>query len=401
MAYQSAANIDVAIKRETTTGTAATASGATQVRIIDSPGLELKRSQIQSAEKRDDGLKTLGRLGGKMVDGSYNAELTIGGATDIMLEAIMRSTWVTSTALTFATLTSVTVGSNEVVAAGGSWITQGIRVGDIFHLNNYATAANNGINARVTALTTLTISVATNTFTAGGGADVAGTLTVLKKLASATTPTNYSHTVEQYDRDIDLSELFLGCRAIGVKLSLRPNAMSTATYTFMGMDRTALATGTSPWFTSPSLTTGIGLISDDSAIRYNGAQVATFTSLDLEWQIAAKAESVMGSFVPPDVFLNDMMVTGSISGLRSDFSNLTLFDAETEFELSFKLEEPSTSTPKPCLAFFLPRVKIGALSAPVGGGDGAKIETLQLMIGPKVSSSTYDAGIMTIHSSAA
>lgn len=195
-----------------------------------------------------------------------------------------------------------------------------------------------------------------------------------------------------------MSELFLGCRVVGVSLSFRPNQMATATYTLMGMDRTALATGTSPYFTSPTLTTNLGLIADDASIRYNGADVATFTGFDLDFQITAAGEPVIGSFVSPDIFDNDLNVTGSITGLREDFSNLTLYDAETEFELSILLQELEDA-PKSCLSIFLPRVKLSGLSAPVGGGDGAKIETLQLMIGPKASATGYDSGIAVIASS--
>jgi hypothetical protein len=399
MAYQRSNAILVAIHRETAIAVQATATGATQVRITDSPGLTLSRAAVQSQEKRSDGLMTMGRLGYKLAEGSYNAEVAVGADTDLLLEAIARSVWSTAVAIGFATMTTVTVGTNQVVAAGGDWVTQGIRVGDIFRLAGYSTAADNDLNAPVIAVTSLTISVPTGTFTAGA-ADAAGTLTRLKKLTTGTTPTHYSHTVEQYEQDIDLSELFLGCRVVGVRLSFKPGAMVTATYTLMGISRTALAVGTSPYFTSPALSTTLGLIADDSAIRMNGAAVADFTGFDLDFQIAANGQPVIGSLATPDIFDNDLAVSGTITGLRDDFANLTLYDAETEFEVSILLEEPG-STPKNCLSIFLPRVKIAALSAPVGGGDGAKVETLGLMVGPKVAATGYDGSIVSISSSAA
>ena len=109
---------------------------------------------------------------------------------------------------------------------------------------------------------------------------------------------------------------------------------------------------------------------------------------------------MLGSFVPADIFDNDMAVSGSISAPRSDFANLTSFDAETEFEMGILLQEPTTA-PKPFFAVYLPRVKFSALSAPVGGGDGAKIETLTLMVGPKVAATGYDGTIATFHTSVA
>lgn len=404
MAYQTSANVLVAIQRETSTCVAATDSSgsASQVRITDSPGLELKRGQIRSNEKRTDLTTPMGRLGGKTVDGSHNGEITVGGAMDIMIEAIMRGTWTAALVITEATasLASITTTTSTIVASAGSWITAGVKVGDIVTLTGHSTAANNDLRLRVTGVTALTLTVAGTPLTENAVADTAFTLTVLKKIINPATPTRYSHTVEQYDADIDLSELFLGCRLVGLQISFKPNAHATFVATWMGLDRTILATGTSPYFTSPTVTTGLALIADDSAIRYNGADVATFTGFDLNFQITASGVPVIGSVVSPDVFDNDLMVTGTITGLRSGFANLTAFDAETEFEVSILLTEPETA-PKDGIGIFLPRVKIGALSAPAGGGDGAKIETLGLMIGPKVAATGYDATTAIFYSTAA
>lgn len=401
MPYQTNANVLVAVRRETTTGVAAgaTASLAAQVRITDSPGLVLKKAQIQSTEKRTDMLRPMARLGHKTVDGSYNTELTVGGAVDLFLEAAMRSAWATATSIAFSSMTTVALGTNTVTAAAGDWIgTAGVRVGDLFTISGTTVPGDNGTNARVTALSTLVITTTTGAFTTLA-ATATGTLTILKKLKTVTPPNRYTHTIEQYDVDTDLSELFLGCRLIGLKVSGKPGAPVTMAYTFMGLDHTVLATGTSPYFTTPALTTGLALIADDATVHFNGTQVANFTGFDLDFSIAAKDEAVIGSLTSPDVFDNDLTVTGSITALRQDFSNLSLYDAETEFEVRLKFIEPNT-TPQNCLGFFFPRVKIGAVSAPAGGADGAKIETVALFMGPKVATSTYDAGVATIHSTA-
>lgn len=400
MTFQTAANVKVVVNRETAIGVEATATGASVMRIISSPGLELKRAVIQSQEKQASGLTPMGRLGNKSVGGDYSAEFSIGGVTDILMEAIMRSPWAAAVPITFASVTSITIGTNCVIANGGDWVgAQGVRIGDVFTLSNQGTPANNNVNCPVVAVSTLTITTIPNLLTIDATPDATGTLTVLKKVISPVIPTRYSHTIEEYNTDIDLSEVFLGCRLTQVKLSFKPGAMATAQYTFMGLDRLNLASGASPYFTTPALTTGIALIADDSSIRYNGAQVATFTGFDLTFQITAKGEPVIGSFVSPDIFDNNLAVSGTITALRQDLSNLTLFDAETEFEVMILLQEPS-GTPRGCLNIYLPRVKLSQLAAPVGGGDGAKIETLTLMTGPKVAATGYDAGIAVISSSA-
>lgn len=398
MATQTSANVLVAISREVTTGVAATATGAHQLRIVDSPGLEYKRGQILSQEKTEHGWKTMGRLGNASVDGSYNAELTVGGAVDVLLEAIMRSTWSAAVTTTFASMTSVTLATNTITAASGDWASQSIKVGDIVTLSSHPTAANNDKRTPVTAVSTLVVTVASGSYTTATSV-ATGSVTRLKKVVSATTPTRYTHTIEQNDQDADLSELFLGNRIVGVRLSLKPNSHVQATFTFMGMDRDTYTGGSAPYFTSPTVTTGIGLVADDAVIRFNGSTVATFTGFDLDFQITAAGQPVIGAIVSPDIFDNDAMVSGSISALRSDFSNLTLFDAETEFEVQIVLTELATA-PKPCLNFFFPRVKISGINAAVGGGDGAKVETLTLMFGHKVTATGYDATTALISSSA-
>ena len=400
MTIQTNANISVRIKRETTTGTAATAAGSTVVRLIGSPGLELKRAPIVAQELRPDGVTNMGRLGAKSVDGSYEGEVTVGGHTDIVVEAIMRAAWVTAFEVGFATMTTVAIGTMTMTAAGGDWVGgQGIRVGDVLTLSGTTVSGNNNTRNPVRSVNSLTITTATGAFTTLA-ATATGTITVAKKVKTATTPTRYSHTVEQYDEDADLSELFLGCRVTSLKLSCKPNEMARITVGMMGMDRTALATATSPWFTAPAETTGLGLIADDAAISFNGALVTQFTGIELDFTIGAAGQPVLGSFVSPDIFDNVLTVSGSISGLREDFSKITLYDAETEFAINLLLQELATA-PKPFLNVFLPRVKIQALSAPVGGGDGAKIETLQLMVGPKVAATGSDGTIATFSSSAA
>lgn len=399
---QTAANVKVVIARETTEGTiaAATLTTARVMRITDSPGLSLRRGRIDSNEKRDDGNKGMSRLGGKMVDGSYNLELTVGGALTPLTEAIMRASYSTSVAIGFATMTTVTFGTNQVVAAGGDWVGgQGLRVGDIFTVTGSSVSGNNNLRTPILAISSLTLTVPAGTFTTLTAAST-GTITRLRKLVNGTTPTRTSYTVEQYDEDIDLSETFLGCRVVGLRLSMRPNAHVEAAVTFMGMDRTTQDASASPYFTGhPSVTTGLSLVADDSGIYKSGTAVTSFTGFDLDIQIQAAGVNVIGSTTPAGIFDNDCVVSGSITGLRADFTSLTQFDAETEFDLCIVLTEPTTA-PKPCFALYVPRVKFGAVTAPAGGGDGAKIETRELIIGPKVAATGYDATVLSISQSA-
>jgi hypothetical protein len=398
--YQTGANVLAAINEETTHGTAATVTGATRIRFIDSPGLELKTTPILSQEKTSAAITPMGRLGSLMVDGSFNTELSVGGASTLLTEGIMRAAYTTAVVVGFATMTTVAVGTNTITAAAGDWVGgQGLRVGDIFTLTGTTVSGNNNTRVPILAVTSLTITVPAGSFTTLA-ATATGTLTRLRKVINGASPVRKSYTVEQYDTDIDLSEVFLGCRVVALDFDFKPNSMAMMNASFLGLDRDALASGASPFFTSPTLSSSMQLVADDSTIYQSGTAVTTFTGLTLQLRITAKGEPVIGSRVSPEVFDNDLAASGTITGLRSDFATLTSFDAETEFDIMLVLREPGTA-PVACFGMYIPRVKIASVAAPVGGGDGAKIETRTLLFGPKTASTGYDGTLVTFSQSAA
>lgn len=396
---QTAANVKVVVAPETTAGTAAASNLTTAriMRITDSAGLQLRRALIESAEKRDDANRAMARLGGKMVDGGFNQELSVGGAFTHLTEAIMRAAYSTATVIGFATMTTVAIGTNEVVAAGGDWVgSQGLRVGDIFTITGTSVSGNNNLRVPITAITSLTISVPSGTFTTLA-ATATGTITRLRKLVNGTTPTRKSYSVEQYFEDINLYKLFKGCRLTGLRFSMRPGQHVQVTPTFMGMD---MDNGSGTYFSAPAaVTTGLSLVADDSSLLKDGVAVTSFTGFDIDFQIAATGVNVIGSTTPADIFDNELSVRASITGLQADFSYLTLFTAETEFSLLVLLTEPTTA-PKPAFAIYLPRVKVGGLDSPAGGGDGANIETRELIVGPKVAATGHDATVASFSQSA-
>jgi hypothetical protein len=401
---QRAVNVAVALKRELAGSigvAAAGGAGADQMRITDSPGLKVDYGNIQSAEHRTDLMRPMGRLGGGTVSGSYNAEVTLGGATDGLLEAIQRRIWTPPVVITGAEMGAgtFTTTANSIIASAGSWLVAGVRVGDIITPTTDVTTANNNLRLRVESVTASTITVAGTPLTANAVAR-ALTITILKKVTTAGVPSHYSYTVEQDDLDIDLAELFLGCRLTAIALALRPNAISTLSYTFMGISRTKLTEIQTPYFTSPSLTVGVPLITDDGVIRAYNSDVAKFTALDLNIAIAAAGQPVLGSRLSPDIYDNDATITGSVSAIRQDFTHLNMLDNETEFELSATMIEPG-SAPFGVLGLFMPRVKFASLEAPFRGGEGPKIETLNLMVAPRATLTGYDVSALNIFSSAA
>ena len=157
MAYGHASDVIVAIKPEATYNTAPGTGSGERLRIRPSPGMSLVKNMSPNDEVSLDLQDRLARHGTQSVPGSYNLVWAVD-AQDTALEALMRSTWVAAVAITQATMTSITTTTSTIVAAAGSWLTQGVRRGDVVRLTGHATAANNSINLLVASVSASTIT---------------------------------------------------------------------------------------------------------------------------------------------------------------------------------------------------------------------------------------------------
>lgn len=397
--YQTGRDVLLAYKAETIFNTAATAGSGYRFRANASSGLRLSRALIEPGEIRSDGMTSMARLGSKSVAGTLAADASVG-TFDPLLEAALRGTWTAAVAITEATagLTSITTGTNTIVAAAGSWITAGVRVGDVVRLTGHSTAANNSRNLRVTGVSALTLTVA-ETLVADAVADTAFTLTITKKLTMPTTPVRRSFTFEEYGTSIDLTEQATGCRVSSVRFVGQADGMFILEFGIVGADIVPLASGASPYFTTPTLTTTIALTLADATLRFGGADVAVLTAFEYMHDLRASTLPVIGGAVTPDVFENPAQGSGSISGARSDLTNLTRFTGETELELHVLAIEPE-SEPKDFISLFLPRIKLVGVDKGFGA-DGALIETMPFRAGPKEGTTGYDTTMVTISTSAA
>jgi hypothetical protein len=396
MSGQPGKNHVVAFKAESVFNTPVSGAGATQFRFAPSSGLSLKRAEIVDPEVRKDGMSSPSRLGSKAVAGSYVG--TLSQATfEGLFAAVLRAntTWTAAVAITQATMTSITTTTSTIVAAAGSWITQGVRVGDIVVLTGHATTANNSRNLRVTAVSASTITVA-ETLTTDASPDTTFTLTIQRKVTNPATLVRTSFTVEEYSSDLDDSELFSGCRVSSIKLSFGTDAMVQVEIGFVGANMTIPGTAASPNFTSPTLTTTVGLVAVDSTLRLNGADVTNLTSLEVTFDLGAQSQAVIGSLVTPDVFEGQLKITGSFTAVRTALtgSNLATFLAETDnVELHLLMVEPMAE-PKNFVSMFLPRLRLLSADAPIGN-EGALMETVTFSAAAKATTSGYDTAMVT------
>ena len=397
MANQTGKAVLVSYKVEVTTGVAVSGAGGKEFRKNSGSGLQLARVTINPNEIRSDGKTSMGRLGSRSVAGTLGGDLSLGTFDDLF-EAGVRGTWATlSITQASAGLTSVTSNATSFIAAAGSWLTAGFRVGDVFTCAALAATANNARNLRVTAVTTLTLSVM-EALTVDAVADASFSMLRGKKLVQPTIPVRRSFTFDEYLVDLDLSKTTAGCRVASIKVTGQPDGMAIVEFGLVGMVQTTNSSVASPTLTSPTLTSTVALAWLDATIRVGAADRTNLTSFDFMFDNGAKGLPVIGSTMSPDIFENNAAITGSIAGTIQDFAQMDEFIGETEFEFHALLVEP-TAEPKSYISCFLPRLKRTSYTTPMGG-DGAMIGTSSFISGTKGTVSGYDDSMITICTSA-
>ena len=401
MPEQTGSNVVVAYKVESVFNTAPGASGAKVLRIKPSPGMGLQRADIQSQVIRSDGLAQGTRKGSSSAPGTYNCELAVGEFEEI-IEAIMRSTVAAAVPITVdggAARTSFTVTDSNTVTMQGtdSLITLGLRNGDVVRFTGMSTAANNNINLIATNVAANSFDVLGTPLTAQG-ADTAATLTILKKIKNGATPTRRTFYIDEYMRDNDISEAFGGVRWVSLELTGSPDGMADLVIGVLGVSATDLATGASPYYTTPTEYVSIPLVFADGSLAIAGVRIATMTSFRLRLELNASTLGVLGSSTSPDVFEDSLRCSGEFSVLKKDATNLSRLKNETPFEISILLEEPDAVAPKDCMHFFVPEARVASPTKQIGG-TGALTESVGYTANPKAAATGYDATLVTISTS--
>jgi len=405
MPEQIASNFYVNQKVEATYNTAPGATGATRLRIIDSPGFDLEMALLKSSERRGDMLDTMARMGSRRAPGTFNAEMIVG-AHDLTYEALWRATFVPAVAITVdggAALTSFTVNSTSTFTLAGTTtpIVAGFRVGDVGRFTNMSTAANNNINIRIKSIVGGLVTVHGTPLTVQS-ADTAATFTIAKKLSNPTTPVERTFYIDQYYRGSDVSAVIGGAKWVGWDLSGEPDGLNKSVFTALAASVTELASASSPYFTSETVPTGDPLVFADASISLGGTDIVNVTAFNLKYQIVANTQGVNGSSTSPSIYANKASLEGSLSMTMNDLAKLTAYRAETEFELHVMFVEPE-SEPKDFIAIFVPRIKLTRGGLPQLGGDGAAIIQLPFTCGVKegAAATGYDTTLFNLLTSAA
>ena len=373
MPLQSNVNVELRYGAETTLGTQSNATGQVLRRI--SSTLALAKDAFTSNEVRPDQQVYDARHGVRRVTGNVHGELSTKSYDDF-IEAALRGTWTagvsvqnSTPAMSTATLTATTGASTGTfTASAGSFLTAGLRVGDVFRVTG--STGNTNKNFRIVGMTATTLTV----FPAPATATAATTWTIAvqgKKLATGTSQRSF--TIEQYYPDIDVSETFVGCRVGEMAVSMPPTGMATVSFGVQGINMLGTNAANAPVFASPTAAVSTGILAGvNGSLSVAGAPSALVTQLDFNVGLNLYSAPVVGSQSVPEIFYGRTVINGTLSAYFADQTMLNYFLNETEIALQALLDDANGTD---FMAFRMNRVKLMGATKTVGPDGGVILQS--------------------------
>lgn len=375
MAIASGVGKQVIYKVQSALGTKATAGSAQILRRVTS-NLELRKNTFQSNEIRTDYQISDFRHGTKYIEGNISGEISPGTYKDFFAAALRRD-FTTVSAITSLSITITGSSAPYTVARGsGSWLTDGIKVGDVVKFTagtfNVANTGKNLLVASVSA-SNLTVYPLNSSSMVAQGPIASATLTVVgkKTYVPTTSHTNKYFTVEHWFSDISESESFVDCKVNTVAVAITPTGMATVDFGFIGRSQDLSA---SQYFTTPTAATTTGVTAGaNGLLMVSGATVGNVTGISFDINGNMTREDVIGSSSSPDIFAGSVLVSGQITILFEDDTYSQMFEDETEASIAVALTT-SNDAAADFVSFVMPRIKVGGNSK----DDGQKgiVQTL-------------------------
>lgn len=362
-------------KAESTWGSAPGTGSAQVLRRVQS-ALSLQKDTYQSNEVRSDYQIANFSHGVRRVAGSIGGELSPGTYKDFVAAAL-RKDFAAVSAITGASITIAGSGPTYTVTrAAGSFLTDGIKVGQVVRLTAGSfTAGNLNKNLFVLSLTAtvLTVMVLNGSTLTAEGPIASATVTVPGKVTYVplTGHTDKSFAFEHWHSDVAQSELFLGCKVNNLNIGLPPTGLASIGMDIMGKD---ITTATSAYYVSPTAASTVGIVAAvNGLLTVAGSAVAVVTGMDLRIAGNMQATPVVGSNTYPDIFEGRVMVTGNMTVYFQDATIRDYFINETEAAFSVALSSNNLAA-SDFITLSCPRAKFGA--ADKNDGDTGLIQTM-------------------------
>ncbi|NHZ41824.1 phage tail tube protein [Massilia aquatica] len=364
----------VSYKEELTYGVQPAAAASQAVRRVTS-SLDMTKDTYQSNEIRTDFQMSDFRHGQRKVGGAISGELSAKTYADFMAAALKKPFTATPAIVGAAITISGVPGAYSITRAAGSFLLEGIKIGDVIRLTvgafNPANLNKNILVTNVSALV-LTCLVLNGTSLASEGPIASANVTVWgkKSLIPQTGHADKSYSIEHWYPEVPTSEVFTGCKVSKIGISLPPTGMATCNVEFQGQNA---VTNVGQYFTNPLPVTATStMASVNGVLRVGGMTVANVTGLSIDIAAAQTGEPTVGSNTVTFQAAGRVIVTGQITATFDSTALRDAFYNESEISLYAVFTSDNTGAAD-FIAFSIPRIKIGGASK--DDGEKAIIQT--------------------------
>jgi hypothetical protein len=382
----------IAYKKEVTYGLIPAAATAQALR-RNSSVVNLAKDTYLSAEIKSSFQKSDFRHGVRRGKGKIQGDLMCKTWADFFGFALKRD----FAAITAITAAGITIGGSgpswTVTRAAGSWLTDGIKVGQVIRLS---VGAFNALNLSKNILVTDVVSATVlNGMTLNGTALFAegpisgSTVTVIGKTTfiPQTGHTDNSFSYEHWSPEVTASEVYSGLKVDQINLQLPPTGIAQFDMDVLGQNVT---TASAQYFTSPTAQTTTGAMAAvNGVLRVGGVTYAIVTGLSMSINPGFTGDPVVGANTIPNLFPGGINVSGQFTAYFQDAVLRDAFLNETEIDLIVALTADNTAA-SDFMAIHLPRIKVG--SADKTDGEGGIVQTFSFQA---LEALTGGAGIKT------
>ncbi|NSX15980.1 hypothetical protein HTY52_18000 [Cupriavidus taiwanensis] len=366
-------------KLQTGQGIAAGTTGGQILRRVTSD-IALNKDTYQSEEIRSDQQIADFRHGVRRVAGTINGEISPGTYADL-IAAILRRDFAAVAAITGVSITIAlgsllgTVQTYTVTRGAGSYLTDGVKAGDVVRLTaGTFNAANLNKNLLVLSLTAtaLTVIPLNGVAMVAEGPIASATVSVpgKKTFVPTTGHTDKYITFEHWFADISQSERFTDCKLAQMDLNLPATGMATLAAQVQGLDMVSAAAA---YFAAPASETTSGVVAAvNGVLLAGGAPVGLVTGMSASINANLTGDPVVGQNTLPDLYPGRVVVTGQFTAYFQDAVLRDAFVNETEIGITAALTTGNTAAAD-FLALTMSRVKLGG--AAKDDGEKGLIQT--------------------------
>lgn len=347
-------------KKQVSKGTAASGSGGQLLR-RETATFSKKRDTYSADEITSHQQHTGDTHGIASSEGTLNGLLSAGTYKDFFA-SLLRKDMAAVSDITSLSITVAGSGPYTLTDASATFLTDGVKIGDVVRLTAGSFAAgNDNNNLLVTAVTETVVTVLVvngGSMTAEGPISSA-TLSVVGKKTRAPVSghTNDYYSIEEWYSDVSKSHLWQDSQVAKCDVALPSTGNATVNFGLMGLGKRNKSA--SQVLSSPTAeTTSAILAAIRGVVLVGGTKMATVTSANLSIDSGISAgEAVIGSNYRTDNNRGTVKVSGTLTILYEDDTIGDIFDNEGATSVVL-LSTEDASDDADFVSFSMSRVKI-------------------------------------------